>query len=75
MERADQIVLSSPFVTFSGERRVFKTSVRGVCVVDRKKKTIHEAWGDVGVAFCKLFKPVIEELEKLAEKVARYLDD
>lgn len=49
--------------------------VRGVCVVDRKKKTIHEAWGDVGVAFCKLFKPVIDELEKLAEKVARYLDD
>ena len=38
MERADQIVLSSPFVTFSGERHVFKTSVRGVNVVNNYEK-------------------------------------
>lgn len=40
-----------------------------------KKKTTYEAWSDLGKAINELFKSLIEELERLAEKVSRYLNE
>ena len=41
----------------------------------KRRKTIYEAWSDLGKAVYRLLYPCIDELEKVAEKVTRCLDD
>lgn len=41
----------------------------------KQKKTMYEAWDDFFKAWRRLFAPVIEDIEKVVEKAARYLDD
>lgn len=50
-------------------------SVSGVSVMTKQQKTMYEAWGNLSKSAYQFFKPLIDELEKAAEKVARWLDD